>query len=348
MASPSLGHRARKILHALVTEHIETAAPVGSRTLSKNYGFGLSAASIRNVLSDLEEDGYLEQPHTSAGRVPTEQGLRIFVETLLTNLHVTESDKAEVVRRLSALNSAEVLIRATGQLLSAMTGGAAVITTLGTDHELLSELRFVPVRAQQVLAVVITRGGHVDNRVFHLPEPLGASELERVHNYLSSLVVGRSLQQLRAQVSAELETEQGQYRTLKQRVKALLDAAAEVHDQTERLVIEGRAQLFEQPEFNDVEKLRAMVRAFEDKSLLLTLIDGALSSEGVRVRIGSEVQVAEAPALSLISAGYKRDGRAIGTVGVIAPARTDYAKVMPLVGFTADLIANLLERREGL
>lgn len=344
---PTLGYRARKILHALVTEHIETGAPVGSRTLSRHYGFGLSSASIRNVLSDLEEEGFLQQPHTSAGRVPTEQGLRVFVETLLNNIQVSEPDKAEVVRRLGALRGGEDLITETGQMLATMTGGAAVITTPGVDQELLAELRFLPVRAQQVLAVVITRSGTVDNRVFTLPAPLEPGELERVHNYLQTLIAGRNLEQVRAQISTELETEQGQYRALKQRVKSLLDAASEGREDISRIVIEGREQLFDQPEFNDADKLKAMLRAFEDKALLLALLDGTLSAEGVRVLIGSEVKVAEAPALSLIAAGYKRDGRSAGTVSVIGPARIDYAKVVPLVSFTADVIADLLDRQQS-
>lgn len=341
----TLGHRARKILHALVNEHIETGAPVGSRTLSRHYGFGLSSASIRNVLADLEDDGYLQQPHTSAGRVPTEHGLRVFVESLLQNIQVSDADKAEVVRRLSAPGSSDDLITQTGQMLATMTGGAAVITTPGVDQEQLVELRFLQVRAQQVLAVVITRGGNVDNRVFACPEPFDAGELERVHNYLSSVIGGRSLEQVRAFISTELETEQGQYRALKQRVKSMLDAASEGYEGATRIVIEGQKLLFEQPEFNDVDKLKAMLRAFEDKARLLALLDGALSVDGVRVLIGSEVNVAEAPALSLITAGYKRDGRSAGTVGVIGPARIDYAKVVPLVGFTAATIADLLERQ---
>lgn len=343
----TLGFRARKILHALVTEHIETGAPVGSRTLSRNYGFGLSSASIRNVLADLEDDGYLQQPHTSAGRVPTEHGLRAFVDTLLNNIQLSDVDRAEVTRRLRALRTGDDILTETGQMLAAMTGGAALIMSPGVDQELLVELRFMPVRAEQVLAVVITRSGNVENRVFSLSEPLSSGELERVHNYLQSLVAGRSLEQVRAQVSAELVTEQGQYRALKQRVKSLLDAASEGRHDNVRIVIEGRSRLFDQPEFDDVDKLKAMMRAFEDKTLLLALLDGAISAEGVRVLIGSEVKVAEAPSLSLISAGYKRDGRSAGTVGVIGPARIDYAKVVPLVDFTAHVMGDLLDRDDS-
>lgn len=353
----TLGYRARRILHALVTEHIGTGAPVGSRTLSRHYGFDLSSASIRNVLADLEDDGYLQQPHASAGRVPTEHGLRVFVESLLSNIGLTnagltkigvsDQDKAEVVRRLSGPRHGDDIMSETGQMLSAMTGGAALILTAGVEQEPLCDLRFLSVRAQHVLAVVITRSGNVENRVFPIAEPLSLGELERVHNYLQTLVAGRNLQQLHAQVAAELATEKGEYRALKQRVKDLLAAASEGRQDTTRIVVEGRASLFDQPEFDDVEKLKAMMRAFEDKSILLALLDGALSVDGVRVLIGSEVRVAEAPALSLISAGYKRDGRAVGTVGVIGPARIDYAKVVPLVEFTAHVMTDLLERRDS-
>lgn len=343
----TLGYRARKVLHALVTEHIETASPVGSRTLSRHYGFGLSPASIRNVLADLEDDGYVQQPHTSAGRVPTEHGLRVFVETLLTNIRVSDEDKAEVVRRLSAKRSADDIMSETGQMLSTMTGAAALILTHSLDQELLVDLRFMSVRSREVLAVVITRSGNVENRVFKLSDPLSHGELERVHNYLSTLIAGRNLRQVRAIVSAELATEQGEYRVLKQRVVDLLDAASEGREDATRIVIEGRSALFDQPEFNDVDKLKAMMRAFEDKTLLLALLDGALSADGVRVLIGSEVKVAEAPALSLISAGYQRDGRNAGTVGVIGPARIDYAKVLPLIDFTARMMTDLLDRHDA-
>jgi heat-inducible transcriptional repressor len=346
--TPELGYRARKILYAAITEYIATGEPVGSRTLARRYGLALSPATIRNELSDLEEAGFLAQPHTSAGRVPTDRGFRTFVDALVQIREVTSEDRSAVVARMHALRpGVDDVMREAGRLLSSLTGAAAVVVTPRPDEERLAQLRFMPLAPGELLAVLITRSGTVQNRVVRVGRDLDAQELERAHNYLAELLaVGRSLEELRHAIAEQMATERGRYDIEKRRVKELVDAAATRtrDDAREGVIVEGQGLLLDRPEFADVEKLRALVRTFEDKERLLELLDRTLGSGGLQVVIGKETQLgAGGDELSVVSATYRQAGHASGTVGVIGPTRMDYAKIVPLVGFTARVVGELLD-----
>jgi heat-inducible transcriptional repressor len=343
---PQLSYRARKILFAVVSEYIATGEPVGSRRLSKRYGLNLSPATIRNELSDLEEAGCLAQPHTSAGRVPTETGFRVFIDALAQMREVAEVDRAAILARMGALRpGVDDVVREAGRLLASLTGAAALITRPRTELEPLSQLRFMTLAETSVLAVIVTRSGAIQNRVVTLAEPLEASELERLHNYLGDIAKDRTLAELRAVLAEAVAGERSDYDRLRVRAKQMVDAAAA--DEDREVIIEGQGALFDRPEFESAEKMRAFLRTFEEKERLVGLLDRTIVASGVTVLLGSEANLVDVPDIGVISASYRTGGISTGTVGIVGPTRMDYGKLMPLVGFMSEVMGGVLDGEDG-
>ena len=338
-----LTFRARRILYATITEYISSGEPVGSRRLSKHYGINLSPATIRNVLADLEDAGFLRQPHTSAGRVPTDQGFRVFVDALVQMREITQEDRQSVLSRLRSVQPGPDVLKEAGDVLSSLTGAAAVVTSPRPDQSLLSHLRFMPLRSASLLAVLITKNGAVLNLMVSLETPIEALELERINNLVAELLAAGScsLAQLRQRIASQMEGDRGMVAKLRESAAVVVGAAAEEQG-PEEVLIEGQGRLFDRPEFLDAEKIRRFLRAFQDKERLVGLLGTAISAGGVQVRIGSEAKLDDVEDVSLISASYGQPGDATGTLAVIGPTRIDYAKVVPLVGFTAKVIGELL------
>ncbi|MCB9595546.1 MAG: heat-inducible transcription repressor HrcA [Sandaracinaceae bacterium] len=337
---PELSFRARKILYAVISEYISTGEPVGSRRIAKRYGINLSPATIRNVLSDLTDAGVLTQPHTSAGRVPTERGFRLFVDALIQMREVTSEDRAAVLERMRELRPGiDDLVREAGAVLSSMTGVAAVVTRPRADTAPLSQIRFMDLRPHELLAVVIGERGSIQNRVIQVAEVITVSELERLNNFLAEKVPGRTLAEVRRLLATEVDTE----RDLRDRAALMVESATGGVDDAPDIVIEGRSALFDRPEFGEADTIRRFLRAFDEKERLIGLLDQTIAAGGVQVLIGSETELEDVPDMSLISANYKLRGVNAGTVGVIGPTRMDYGKLVPLVGFTAQVISAVLD-----
>jgi heat-inducible transcriptional repressor len=341
-----LTQRSRRILYATITEYIATGEPVGSRRLAKRYGINLSPATIRNVLADLEEMGYVAQPHTSAGRIPTVQGFRIFVEALVRMREVAPEDRKAVLERLQNLAPGTDIHREAGQLLSTLTGAAAVVTGPKPEEELLKQLRFLYLDDKRLIAVLVTQGGAIQNRVLPAPGGVSPEELERVNNLVGEMLhkEPQSLVAIQNQVAERHDRERGAIEELRQRAAEVLESAVE-QKTVPQVVIEGQERLFDRPEFIDADKIRGYLRAFDDRARLLDMLDETLASGGVRVLIGSEANLADVDDVSVISTAYSQDGTK-GTLGIIGPTRMDYAKVVPLVGFTARVMSEVLGGEE--
>ncbi|MFN9813666.1 MAG: heat-inducible transcriptional repressor HrcA [Deltaproteobacteria bacterium] len=348
-AAPDLAYRARKILYALVTEYIATGEPVGSRTLSKRYGLNLSAATIRNELTDLEDSGCVAQPHTSAGRVPTELGFRVFIDALAQMRDVSDRDRAAVLARMKQLRpGVDDVVREAARMLASLSGAAAVVSRRA-DREAIAHLRFMPLGERRLLVVVVWQSGAVQTRVIEIAEVLAPEELERLHNYLLELTGARaesegglSLAELRAALADAVAKERDAYDGLRRRAKEIVDAAAAAPS-TDSLVIEGQGALFDRREFSDPEKIRRFLRTFEERERLLGLLDRTLAAGGVQVLVGSEAELDAADDVGVISSTYRAHGVPSGSLGVIGPSRLDYAKLMPLVGFTAQVVSDVLD-----
>lgn len=344
--SPALGYRARKILFAVVSDYIATGEPVGSRRLSKRYGLNLSPATIRNELADLEDAGCVSSPHTSAGRVPTEIGFRIFIDAIAQMREVAEVDRVAILARMGQLRpGVDDVVREAGRLLASLTGAAALVTRPRPELDALTQLRFVPLSASSILAVIVTRSGTIQNRVVALTEPLDPSELERLQNYVTELAQGRTLSELRAILAEAVAGDRGVYDKFKRRARQMVDAAAGPEER--EMVIEGQGALFDRPEFESSEKMRGFLRAFEEKERLVGLLDRTIAASGVTVLVGSEANLVGVPDIGMISAAYRAGGQGAGTVGLVGPARLDYGKLMPLVGFMSEVISGVLDPGEG-
>lgn len=342
-----LSQRARSILLACVTEYIETGTPVGSRTLSKRYGLDLSAASIRNVLSDLEEAGLLYQPHTSAGRIPTDRAIRLFIDMLMELKTVSISDRQQLNARVAEIYaSSHDPLADSGKLLSQLSGGAAVVARQ-TKARTLTQLRFITTRPNQLLAVLVFQDGTVENRFVNVEEPLVGGELEKVHNLLSDVIEGRTLGEVRELFARRLADDRLLYDKLRHRAFDLgHKAVSDVADRSE-MRIEGQQKLIELPEYGDVDRLKRLVVALDEREEILGLLDKTLASGAITVFIGSETGELGSGQLSLVMAPYTENGQPAGAVGVLGPTRMDYAKVVPLVDAAAAAVSDAVNARRG-
>ncbi|MET0794493.1 MAG: heat-inducible transcriptional repressor HrcA [Polyangiaceae bacterium] len=341
---PPLSKRARSVLYAVVTEFIATAEPVGSRTLTRKYGFSLSAATIRNELADLEDTGYLAQPHTSAGRVPTEAAFRIFIDALMQVREVSESDAARIRDYFGELNADSDILRETGKLLSDLSGAPAVLVRVRAESRTLLTLRFIPTRPFELLSVIVFSDGTVENRFIRVEKSVSEHELERVHNMLGEVVKGRTLAAIREFFAADT-SRADEIATLRQLGRSLVRAATDNATRGVEVVIQGQSRLLESPEFGNVERVRELLFALEDRERLLTLLDRTLGSTHVNVFLGEETEKMVGFPVSLVAAPYsEEDGGASGAVGVIGPTRMDYPFVVPLVGATASAMSAAMRR----
>lgn len=342
-----LTQRARRVLFAVVTEFISTGDPVGSRTLARKYGLDLSPASIRNVLADLEEMGFLQQPHTSAGRIPTDRALRLFIDTLVDVRAVAPETMVRMGQRFAEIYAtADDPLRETGRFLSELSGQAAIVAASRGESRTLQQLRFIQTRPNQLLAVLVFSDGAVENRYVQLEQGVDDRELERVHNLLADVIEGRSLGEIRDLFARRLADERLAVDALRRRAfelgsQALSDAGAksEVH-------IEGQARLLEMPEYGDVSRLKKLMRALEDRADLVELLDKTMAADTVSVYVGREAGDLADGEISIVVAPYKSHGRTAGAVGVLGPTRMDYAKVMPLVDATASALSDAMGRRD--
>lgn len=337
-----LTYRARRILYATVTEYIASGEPVGSRKLAKRYGINLSPATIRNVLSDLEDDGFLAQPHTSAGRVPTTLGFRVFVDALVHMREVGAEDRAAVIHRLQNLPPGTDVLKVAGEVLSSLTGAAAVVSPPKPEEERLAQLRFMPLREGQLLAILVTKSGAVQNRVVTVPDGFENKSLERINNILEELLSadGSSLVAIKERLASGISEERGLVQQLRVQARHMVEQASKPST-TSEVLIEGQGRLFDRPEFLDGEKIRSYLRAFDDRERLVTLLEETLASGGVRVLIGSEAGL-DVEDVTLISSSFGRSGASAGSLAVIGPTRMDYAKVVPIVEFTAKVMTEVL------
>jgi heat-inducible transcriptional repressor len=344
-----LNHRARKILGAIVHEYLATGEAVGSRTVTRRHGIDLSPATVRNVMSDLEEAGLLKQPHTSAGRVPTDQGLRFFVDSLLKVRSLSDKERQELEQRYQIPgDDFDSALREAAHVLAELSTHTAVLVTPRPETDVLEHVEFMRLREGQLLAVLVAKSGQVANKIIASAEPISNEDLERIHNYLNEILAGLTLDEVRARVQKELADERVQYQALEKRAlelsqKALPDSGAEV-------IVSGQARLLENMAGGDpaeFEKMKALFRRLEEKRLLADLLERTQLAEGIRVFIGAETNIAELADFTIVATSYGGEGEArpLGTLGVIGPTRMNYSKVITLVDFTAQLISGVIAKR---
>lgn len=337
-----LSPRGKQILYACITEYVATGEPVGSRTLSKR-GIELSPASIRNTLSDLEELGYLHQPHTSAGRVPTDKAFRLFIDAMMDVRQLTDAENTHLLLRFSEIEPGPNFLRQTGRLLSELTGTAAVVVSPKAETMTLKHMRFIRTMPGEVLAVVVMTNGAVQNRF--VKADVDENDLQKVHNLLDDVIEGRSLGELRDLFARRLLSERVQADDVKKRAFELGEAAVSGTDLEADVVIEGRSKLLGLPDFSDAADLKDLVSALDEGHAIVRLLDATLAAGGTSVVVGREAGDLAGGHLAIVGASYLNQGRTAGSVGVIGPTRMDYPKMVPLVTATANAISSFIERR---
>jgi heat-inducible transcriptional repressor len=332
-----LSRRAQKILHAVVTEYLSVGDAVGSRTVTRRHDLGLSPATVRNVMADLEELGLLEQRHTSAGRVPTTSGLRFFIDSLLKVRGLTPRERDEIRERVTAPSPDEVMQRAS-RLLSDLTHHAAVILAPDPDEARLERIEFLPLRDGKLIAVLVTTDGRIENRLVILD--VDSTRLERIHNYLNQLLAGMTLDEVRDRVIRELGEDKHRYDEAVTSALRLGHAVfVKAPERSAEVVIAGQANLLDdvQP-----EQIRDLLRTLEDKETLIRLLDRTRTADGLQVFLGTETAMQALSGSSIVAASYGPEEQPIGALAVIGPMRMNYGKVMSVVDFTADTVSQLL------
>lgn len=343
-----LNDRAQHLLRILVEQYIRDGQPVGSRTLTRESGLNLSSATIRNVMADLEDHGYVASPHTSAGRIPTDKGYRFFVDMLL-KVRPLETEAVQVIQQGLAqrADDPKTLIAAASRMLSSITQLAGVVTLPRQTHAELSQIEFLPLSDNRVLAVLVTNGREVQNRIVHLDRHFAAEELRRAANYLNQQFSGRDLNAVREQLVMQLK------QTRERLNQGMMDAimlAQQVVAPAEtgpsmQYVIAGETNLMGVAELSSVERLRRLFEAFNEKRDFLHLLDQSLKAEGVRIFIGHESGFQILDDCSVVTAPYSADNEVVGVLGVIGPTRMAYERVIPIVDLTAKLLGAALNSR---
>ena len=339
--SPSLDPRARQLLRTLISRYIRDGEPVGSQTLARHAGLEVSPATIRNILSELEEVGLLSSPHTSAGRIPTAQGYRVFVDSLVQVKSLGEGEVARLRAELPSGAGTQALLGNASELLSAMTHFVGLVTVPGTGAAPLKQIEFVSIDGHRVLAILVFADGQVQNRVLNLRQRLDARALESAANYLNAHFAGLPLHDIRTRVLAELQAAGSE---LNQLLASAVEIAAETFapEPESDMLVSGQTNLMAPDEGAQIERLRELFDAFQRKRELLALLEGCARAPGVRLFIGEESGFEPLNGYTLVSAPYGSEGHVLGAIGVIGPTRMAYHSVIPVVQATAALLTDAL------
>ena len=331
-----MDERARSLLKALIERYIDDGQPVGSRTLSKQ--FDLSPATIRNVMSDLEEHGLIHSPHTSAGRIPTPKGYRLFVDTMLSAQPFEFTPSADM-RDLQPASDPSRAINAAATLLSNLTQFAGVV--LSPRRALVfRQIEFIRLSEKRILLIIVTPDGDVQNRILITPRDYTSTALIEAANFFNHNFAGKSFAEVRQNLARDLARLQEDMSRLMQ---AAVEAGAQAADEVENVVISGERKLLDVNELaSDMDRLRKTFSMFEKKTDLLQLLDVSSHAQGVQIYIGGDSDLVPTEDLSVITAPYGVDGRVVGTLGVIGPTRMAYERVIPIVDITSRLLSNAL------
>lgn len=338
--APELTERQREVLRAVIQDYIHTAEPVGSRRVARQYGFRFSPATIRNTMADLEELGYLTQPHTSAGRIPTDLGYRYYVDSLMDRRRLSRAEESMIEKRFRpAWGEVDELMRETTKILSSLSRSVGIVMAPKWDHLAVKRIEFVPLSGGRILVILIAKSGQVQHKVVTIDETIPQEELNGIARLLNELLEdGKTLSQVRQLLVKRMGEEKARYDALLRKALTLNQKSLEEGG----VYIGGTTNIMGQPEFADIEKMRAIFSAFEEQSKLVKILDQCLAHEGLTIIIGFEHAVLELQGLSLVTAPYWCGEELWGALGVIGPTRMEYSRIVPLVDFTARLVSRYL------
>jgi len=340
MAS-ELDPRKKKILKVITDDYIVSAEPVGSRTIARRYDLGLSPATIRNEMADLEEGGYLEQPHTSAGRIPSDQGYRYYVDALMSLQQLTGKEIERIHQELDRhRQQLESIIHQTSKLLVQMTRYPSLVLSPHSEDAVFRHIQLVRLSDTAILALVVTDSGHVENKVIEFEGGISDAELDRISLILNEKLRGIRLKDLRSSLLSEIRSELIAHQDFYNEAIQLLTRVIGTTGAKERVYIDGATKILEQPEFSELHKFKPLMDALDEEERLYKLLSENIG--GTFVKIGSENKSLGLSGCSIVTASYEIAGRTVGVIGVLGPTRMDYAKVLPIVENTAAILSELL------
>ena len=343
--SSQLSERSLYLFKTLVEHFIQDGAPVGSRTLSKDLSLNLSPATIRNVMADLEDFGLLDSPHTSAGRVPTAKGYRLFVDSLLRVNDLNSIEVEKIAKELDPGNDFKSLMQRTSSMLSDITQLAGVVMLPRTEQSKLQHIEFVVLSGNRVLVILVVNDREVQNRIINTSRTYSASELQEASNYLNDIFAGKDLTYVRANILDELEKTKEQ---LSQSMQTAMEMAQLAFDyekskvNSDELFFSGETNLMDIAELCEVNKLKKLFNTFNQKRDILHLLEQAISADGIQIFIGEESGHDVLDNCSVVTSPYEVDGKILGVLGVIGPTRMHYERVIPIVDITAKMLGSAL------
>ncbi len=344
-AGAELGKREREILRAIVSDYIHSGDPVASQPLLHRHDLECSPATVRSVMADLEALGYLEKPHASSGRIPTERGYRLFVDALLKVRSPSPSDRERIEKLAHQAPGVEALLEGTPELLHSLSRHAGVVTTPRPTADPTRHVEFVRLRENRVLTVFVSQAGLVTNKLVQLDFDMEPSELEQAAGYLNEKLDRVPLQGLRQAILEDMRADQSALHRLLAQALRLAEQALPPPPGGGEVLVDGEESFLDAPEFADVHKARTLLRAFAEKDRILRVLDRVLGAQEVQIFIGAESEFASVPDVSVIAAPYGRGGQVLGTLAVVGPTRMNYARVIPLVDLTAREISRVLSER---
>jgi heat-inducible transcriptional repressor len=344
MMVKNLDKRKNGILHAIIQEHIITASPIGSRTIAKKYDLGVSSATIRNEMADLEELGYLEQPHTSAGRIPSDKGYRYYVDILMKNKGVN-SDKliktlSEITKNRHGINS---IVSSMTTMLSEFTKYATMITEPEFKDVKISELQLMKVTEDKLLLVMVTDNGFVSDKLINIKEDLDKRKIRYINNFLINKIRDKEINELTDQYFKEIENELVKKINLSHQLFTIINKEIDelIKPEDVRIYIGGTSYILDQPEFNDIEYLKKVLNILDHEDNLKKLIK-AKNNKELEVRIGHENEIEEMKRCSLVIANYSIGDKAVGKIGVLGPTRMEYPRVISTVNIVSDILSKII------
>jgi len=341
-----LRKREETVLRIIVDEYINSSQPVGSRYVSKTGLLRLSPASIRNIMSDLEEKGFIVQPYTSSGRVPTDSGFKYYIDKFIAISDENINNVKKEFQNLDAANVREMfdnISRKLGDLTHSI--GFVLSPKLNTMY--LKHIEFLKLNAETVLTVIVTKSGIVHNMLMEVDESIKENDLVRVSNYLNEKFMNKTLLQIQKQLVDEMEDKKNKVNELTEKVIKVSENLFKNSDFGSEIILHGTSNIIGQPEFKDVEKLKDFLNAFEEKHFAYQILEKCMNENGVKIFIGSDFGEEKINELGLVAKPYLRDDNIVGTLGVIGPKRMKYPEVIPIVDFTAEIITNILKKLGG-
>lgn len=343
MNAPQISDRSRAILKALIDRYIREGLPVGSKSLVEETGLSISSATMRNVMADLEAHGLVSAPHTSAGRIPTEQGYRMFVDSLITVDPLDQEYVANLRKELSPDKPSNALVETASNLLSQLTSQAGIVTTPKVDACCMQHVEFVPLSGNRVLVVLVINDKDVENRIIHTQREFTRKELVTAARFINERYAGLELEQIRDALVSAMQDDRD---SINQLMQLMIDvAAATMESASEQdCVVAGQNNLLDNADAGNVSQLKELFDAFQYKKDLLMLMNHCLDAEGIKIFIGQESGYQLFEDYSLITAPYQSSAQSIGVIGIIGPTRMQYERVIPVVDITAKMLSAALAR----